>query len=288
MQRIHSDRIYFQFDELGYSDEDRGNDSISNYSHELYYVTTEEEYQLLQTIAGTLTVGPGVETRLIDIDNVFGGNYAIPPNLKNKFVLRTKNSSFHTDSIAYATTSAINRNKLMEYYPMYRIVVDRYVGNYSATLRKSKQTFAKPLLTETRYRSVMAYAPTSLMQILENRPRYEYVTRYSYGYVDAYNEQTRTKLTSIAATNNNGRLPETSSYAYRLYSGYSRIRQLKALETDENKDILYTIRSGYSITELGYHSFATKTRYTFTNGIDYDVSFVKDGDNIMAIWIEQV
>ena len=46
--------------------------------------------------------------------------------------------------------------------------------------------------------------------------------------------------------------------------------------------------SSYNVTELGYHSFATKTRYTFTNGIDYDVSFVKDGDDIMAIWIEQV
>ncbi len=178
MQRIYNDRIYFQWDELGYSDDDRGNDSISNYSHELYYVTTEEEYQLLTTIPGTSTVGPGVETRMIDIDNVFGGNYAIPANLKNKFVLRTKNSSFHTDSIAYATTSAINRNKVIEYYPMYRVIYDRYMDSRQAILRKSKQTFSKPLLTETRYRTVMAYAPSSLIQILENRPIYEYVTRY--------------------------------------------------------------------------------------------------------------
>ena len=289
VQRILSDRIYFEWDELGYSDDDRGNDTISNYSHELYYVTSEEEYQLLTTIAGTNTVGPGVETLLIDIDNVFGSNYALPPSLKNKFVLRTKNSSFHTDSVAYATTSALSRNKLMEYYPMYRVVYDRYRDRSNATLTKSKQTFSKPLLTEKQYRSVMAYAPSSLIQILQGRPIYEYVTRYTYAYIDAYNEQTRTQAYAVSLTGRTSTTPESPAYARRIYSTSSRLRELKALETDENKDILYTMRySSSNVIELGYHSFATKTRYTFTNGIDYDVSFVKDGDNIMAIWIEQV
>ena len=56
ISRILASRIYFAWDELGYSESGRGNDSISNYSHELYYVTTEGEYQLLKTIPGTSTV----------------------------------------------------------------------------------------------------------------------------------------------------------------------------------------------------------------------------------------
>ena len=301
ISRILASRIYFAWDELGYSESGRGNDSISNYSHELYYVTTEGEYQLLKTIPGTSTVGPGVEEQYVDIDDVFGFDSNIANYILHKFALRTKNSSSkYVERIVSTTIPDANSNPraVFEAHPLFRFTKESYNPDNGPAFYKSRfHTFEKPNLNSNS-RSVMKYAPEELMRDLKHRPIYYYAARGArYLYIDAYNQQSHQGHNGVwMATVSSVLDPDTPVQIRQTSTRSSRVTRHKLLDEREG-DIVYTLRSNNTyngVVELGHHTFDDAKEYTFTNGQRYKVSYIRgEGSGnmlgrVFGIFIEQV
>lgn len=279
VNRIQNDLIYFQLNKLLHTSEGTGGDTASNCSYVLNYEDLEGNRDSLSTVTYTNGVGPGSPHIFgVDIDRVFGSNYSISPEIKHKFVLQTKNSTETTESVAYVSTNLSNRRKLIEFWPMFKAVRGN-ASNYGVYNILGDNQFIRP------QRSLMQFAPEALFSILENRPVYT-IRLYRYGnYLSLFSND-------ASWHNNYGRASWPANtyvdYAngpfYRYYSDYGVMRIAKAITTPFD----YAIGTRRAKFDLGIHNFNDTTTYTFTNGMQIAVSFVKKEDDIMGVWMEQI
>jgi len=278
VQRVRNDYIYFEVEKLLHTEEGRGEDSVNNMVLQTYYVDSENNYSLVKTISYQNLVGPGSPyVFTVDIDRVFGVNYSISPEIKHKFVFRTSNTTESSESTAFASTSLSNRSKRFEFIPFFRVV--RSYANYG--IYNTAETYTKPPIKGD---SLMTWAPSSLMSLIENRPIYNIRLRSTGRLTMSNNDSRWPQGRSIASVR--AALLTTPIY-YGNYSAFTSsyyYRLAKEIDTDFE----YYLKSYNIALELGSHNFNNYTQYTFTNGLVCNVSFIQKGNDIYGLWIEQV
>lgn len=278
VQRVRNDYIYFEVEKLLHTEDGRGEDSIGNMVLQTYYVDSENNYSLIKTIPYPYLIGPGsAYVFAVDIDQVFGTNYSISPEIRHKFVFRTSNTTERSESTAFASTNLSNRSKIFEFIPFFRIVRSSTgYGIYNTT-----EKYTKPPVNS---RGLMAWAPSSLMSLIQNRPIYNIrmptTSRLSMSNNDSRWSNGR-YIVSIAAA-----YSLTTPIYYRNYRSYTSSYYYR-LARPISSDFDYYLQSYNISLEMGSHNFNRYTQYTFTNGLVCNISYLQQGNNIYGLWIEQ-